>query len=286
VNPFDLPGPWFLLFYAVLCLLVNAVVSWLRRLGEPGNGPLLRPEDPYLVSYLRGGALEALQVATMSLIDRGLLTVEGADESRLVTAGPQAVELVQRPIEKLILHEFQQPGEAKHLTHLQARGCEGYARTLEQAGLLPDRPARSRRWLLGVVAAGVLAGVALLKILIALSRGRTNIGFLLVLAVLFCWLSYRWATPRLTARGERFLEDLHTLFSGLKGRAAGLRPGGDTSELAWLAAVFGATAVPFPFPSLFRQQPAESSTSWGFGGSSCGSGCGGGGGGGCGGCGG
>jgi uncharacterized protein (TIGR04222 family) len=115
VNPFDFRGPEFLLFYFVFSLVVLMtliLLRWRDQLPAPGK-PLL--DDPYLVAFLRGGEGEALRVATLSLIDRGLLTLKSSGksslfstdvENRLEVKDPLAIETVKRPIEKRVLEAF------------------------------------------------------------------------------------------------------------------------------------------------------------------------------------
>src|SRR5262245_43064172 len=89
---------------------IVTVASFLRRRqAESGTPPKIDCSDPYLIAYLRGGKNEALRVATISLIDRGLLKVE---ETTLSAAHGAVDDLVRRPIEKALLRHFQTPGEA------------------------------------------------------------------------------------------------------------------------------------------------------------------------------
>jgi hypothetical protein len=131
---------------------------------------------------------------------------------------------------------------------------------------------------------GFFAGT---KLLVALSRGRRNIGFLIVLWIVLTIVAAVVAHPRRTAKGDAVLSDIQNLFSGLKERASGLVPGQSHADLALLAGTFGVMSLPdqaFPYrKTLFpRAAAAGSGNSCG---SSCGSSCGGGCGGGCGGCG-
>jgi len=64
------------------------------------------------------------------------------------------------------------------------------------------------------------------KILIALSRGRTNILFLVILSGLAAFVAFKTSSPFRTVRGEKFLQDVKPLFSALRQRAASVRPGG------------------------------------------------------------
>ncbi len=287
-NPFDLPGPQFLIFYVVLGVF-TIIILWLaRQASEAADAPRIDYSDPYLLAYLRGGAPEVIRVATVSLIDRGLLQMT---DDQLVDVNQSAVNIVRRPIEKALLQHFRFRAKASSAFTSPAilSTCEEYRDALQRLGLIPDESIlRVRLWRL-CVAVILLSGVAALKILIALQRGRTNIFFLVLLAVFFVFIAIRVHNPLPTRRGDALLADLRNLFSSLKARAAMLRPGGETADAALLMAVFGLGALPavsFPYAKQFQPKSSASSTS-GCGsacGSSCGSSCGGGGG--CGGCGG
>jgi uncharacterized protein (TIGR04222 family) len=310
VNPFDLRGPEFLLFYFMFSVAVLVILFFLLRRDERrdvGKPPL---DDPYLVASLRGGEREALRVAALSLIDRGLLALKSSGkpsifssetENRLEVKDPAAIDAVKRPIEKRVLEAFKtaQPISTTMDSLVGCSPCLDYTLNLEKFGLLPGpqtRDARQRRlW----IALTILVGVAGLKMLIALSRGRTNLLFLIILASLAAYVALRIGNPFRTARGEEFLNDVKSLFGTLRLRADSLRPGGATSDLVWLASAFGLSAVsPILFPhvsALLPRRPHREPGSGGWGSSSsCGTfsscgggGCGGGGcgGGGCGGCG-
>ena len=286
-NPFDLRGPEFLLFYVILGVLVTVAVMVLRRRSEPLVFTSAGSLTDYLkIAYLRGGADEALRVATVALIDRGLVEVVGEDTLHAVPANVPG--RLQRTEERL-LENCKAPTRASALlsdASLRATVSVECEPSLMQAGLLPDdRVKASRLWLL-FVALVFLAFVAFLKVLVALGRGRTNIEFLIVAAVIFGVVVYRVANPFRTAAGEAMLADLRMLFSALRERARSMRAPTGGNDIALLAAVFGTASLPVSFgyiDKLFRKPPREGSSSCGSGGSSCGGGCGGGGCGGCGG---
>src|SRR5262249_61449642 len=75
MNPFDLRGPEFLLFYLCFSLVVIIAIDFLRRRAESGASPKIDLGDPYLIAYLRGGESEAFRVAVISLVDRGILGI-------------------------------------------------------------------------------------------------------------------------------------------------------------------------------------------------------------------
>ena len=293
MNPFDLPGPQFLVFYllfGILVLLTLRAIRWNREQTEASSNRLT---DPYLIAYLRGGKNEALSVAALSLLDRKLLT--GTD--KLQTAGDAAVDVARRPIERAILEKFKDQADADVLFKdpALASTAEKYREELEQLRLLPDARIRRLRSALVGLAILILWGTAFIKIAVALGRGRTNIAFLIILAAGFGIAANVVLNRRRTRAGDLVLQDLEILFAGLKGRSSSLSPGGHSNEAAFLAAVFGISTLPiatFPYAGRLRQhkQTADGSfTSWTSScssGSSCGSSCGGGGcGGGCGGCG-
>jgi uncharacterized protein (TIGR04222 family) len=312
MNPFDLHGPEFLVFYFLFAAAVIGCIILLRRRDEnheSGKPPL---DDPYLVAYLRSGEAEAVRVAALSLFDRGLLTIKSSGssspfsrgENRLELTDTRAIESVRRPLEKRVLEAFKTPVPISTTLELleSSAPCLNYARNLEQLGLLPGEATREKRKIRKQIAIGLLLGVAILKILIAISRGRTNVLLLIILAILAACVTARISNPFRTARGDKFLADVKSLFASIRSRSDSLRPGGATSDLVWLASAYGLTAVPtliFPHVSAFF--PRKPLRNWGSTGSgdsggffsSCGStscgggGCGGGGcgGGGCGGCG-
>lgn len=250
---------------------------------------MMAPLTDYLkIAYLRGGPDEALRIATISLLDRGL--VEAVDEHHVKTSSRTMPAGLQRTEER-VLETCKDSTRASAIvddTSLQITvrtDCEGH---LVRAGLLPDDTVKAdRQWLL-MAGMALLAVVALVKIVIALSRGRTNIGFLIVALPIFGYLLYRIANPARTLAGEAMLADLRQLFTALKDRMWSIGTPREAQELALVAAVFGISALPgrgAVSEKLFRRPQSASSSSCGSGGSSCGSSCGGGCGGGCGGCG-
>ena len=284
MNPLDLPGPQFLAFYAALAIIVLLVLYVARSMGEANQTPTMRFEDPYLIAYLRGGKNEALRVSTVSLVDRGILKWEGLTTLSATPNEPA------RPIEQALVRHFAQPASATSIFTgaILAAATDEYRTKLTRLKLLPSDTqvsARRRRLALALV---VLIGVSAAKVWVALSHGRTNIAFLIILTVVACMLASKSYNPHRTPAGDALLADLRMLFARLKERAHTLRPGGETSEVALLMAVFGVRALsPVLFPyarQLFPKSTASPSSS--SCGSACGSSCGGGGGGGCGGCGG
>ena len=303
MNPFDLRGPEFLAFYTLFGAATLAIVRLLLNRFETDSTTRPIPDDYLEIAYLRGGRNEALRVATMNLVNRGLLEVTADD--KLHAPEGAAVTRAAKRSERAILERFREPRAAASLFRdagLSAAVRADCEPSLERLGLLPDAARRATRRALMAGAVLVLAGIAGIKIQVALSRGRTNILFLIIETVVFCALAYKVTHPFRTPAGTALLGDLDTLFAGLKARAGSLSLGAAPQDFALLVAVFGMSALPpaFSFDRLFQKAGRTTQDGGGCGaftGSSCGSssdsgggGCGGGsgcggGGGGCGGCG-
>jgi uncharacterized protein (TIGR04222 family) len=288
VDPFDLRGPEFLLFYAVLGACTVAVVWGLRRFSE-GDQAASSMLNSYLdIAYLRGGSNEALRVATMNLVNRGLIDVNSDDT--LQTIDREAGARVSRMVERRILERFQTRDAApaifsdRRLQHAAKEDCEP---TLTRLGVLPDGGAKSLRGMLLFTAVLVLVSVAAIKVYVAVSRGRSNVLLLCAEAVVLCVLAYKATHPFRTPAGDALLADLRTLFGGLRDRAHSLARGVQTEDFALLMALYGMAALPpsFSFGRLFPKAQGTSSCGSGCGsgggsggscgGGSCGGGCGG-----------
>lgn len=272
MSPFDLRGPEFLLFYLFLGALVLIVLYFSRRFAEPSDPVRADLSDPYLIAFLRGGKNELLRVATISLIHRGLLKFDGGLVS---AASPLTVQSVRDPVEHDLLLYFDTPREAASVFTglLYSSSLDHYTYTLETLGILPNHSMRVNRCFALAGGLVVLWGIAGTKIDIALGRGHTNIGFLIILAIVFAFLAYKLVFVRLTLRGKAMLTSLRLLFAGLKDRPAASFT---TNDVSMVAAVFGFAALPlavFPYAETLYPKATEASRRpWGdSGSSSCGS---------------
>ena len=290
-NPLDLPGPEFLVFYTLFALVTLGLLYVARAAGESGAPPRIDTGDPYLIAYLRGGRHAALRVATITLIDRGLLV---ADVVTRTVVAPAQVTTPRHPIEQALVRHFEQSHLATTVFGNDAltAACAEYERRLAALGLIPDEARRSARRRLLAGALVVLVGLSVAKVSVAFARGRSNVLFLVMLTLVAGVLAAWVATPRLTSRGRALVADLRRLFARLRARASSVSPGGASADVALLAAVFGIAALPrsvFPYARLLYPKATSGGSSGGW--SSCSSSCGsssscGGGGSGCGGCGG
>jgi uncharacterized protein (TIGR04222 family) len=228
--------------------------------------PQLQMTDPYQIAYLRGGQAEALRVVAFSLIDRGLL--QGGATTLVAEMG--AEKQVRRPIEKAVLQVFRSPGTAREMQSDRRTidACRQYRDTLEDHGLVAGGATFARRLPALLVAALAVVFVGLLKLFIALSEGRHNVGFLILMMIGFSAVAIWIFRRHRTKRGDDMMADLRMMFARLRDRGNTLREGGATNEAALLAAVFGLSELsPAHFPAMRALKPAKST------GSSCGSSC-------------
>ncbi len=281
-NPFNLHGPEFLVFYVSTALAVNILIRlWIGLKENGGDLAETRQQfenakltDPYEIAYLRGGSNEALRIASVALIDRGLLTVDASNDYRLKTRDNRCVELANKPIERWLLLECLLP---RKVTDLFSRpglisACKQYQHKLEHLELIPNAHQMARRRSITLIGTLALVGLALAKIVIALSRGRHNIIFLVILCAVATYFALKARERRRTGKGDRFLDDLKSLFSGLKVRAKFMQNGGVTNELALLTATFGLSAASpenFPFIRKIYKKSSSAKSS-----NNCGTGCG------------
>jgi uncharacterized protein (TIGR04222 family) len=290
----NVSGPQFLLLYLVLAVAANLWLRWHyhAREREARTGALSLTNDPYQIALLRGGHAEAIRVATITLLNRGLLTEENG---RLHAPRTDAAELVRHPLDRALLEVFRVPAPIDQALASRATraACQQYEKDLEKQQLLAGRKTRAARFTPLVIALGFTLGIAVWRIAYALAKGRTNVGFLVLLAII-CAAALVFAyRKRLTALGADTLRGLERLYAGAKRRLKQSASGGDGFDASLVAAVFGLSALPldqFPYLARVFPQPKPSGGSGSDSGSSCsscGSSCGGGGcGGGCGGCGG
>lgn len=314
MNPLDLTGPEFLRFYfpygfgvlflawLVRNLLNRSTASIPTARWAPGIYP--RDTDAYAIAFLRGGRSEAVRTLLARLVSVDLLTA--ADDGTLRRGAGD--EPKWQPIERVAWNTVKHnraslpAGQVESQIKKAIGGFLGeIERELAEQGLLPDPGRKGVFRALSLLTWLAVVGLGLVKVWVALERGRTNIGFLVLLLIFFTIAIFRLLrSPRRTSAGGKYLDWLQESHRGLIWKAEpASRPA--AGELALAAGIYGLTAVPdlAPLSRSFgvsdrRHQGSDgsssgsscsssSSSSSDGGGSSCGGGCGGGGCGGCGG---
>ncbi len=291
-NPFDLRGPEFLAFFFVSSLVVLFTLSAMRKRRETRESFTFDlAQDPYQIAYLRGGSKHLIQTTVFSLLDRKLLK---ARDVYLRTVDPKSVEAVRRPLEKAILQRYVVEDKAATLFSDPdvASKAEDIGDVLRDRELIPGDKQNSHRLKLFWIGLMLLWGTAGIKIYVAISRGRFNFIFLIILSIVSAVLLWKMLHKSRTYAGDSELKSLKEMFGRLYKRRKSLEPYSGANELVLLAALFGLSALPPRAAEMITPLHLRPVSDSGSGcGSSCGGGsdgggsCGGGCGGGCGGCG-
>lgn len=296
MNPFDLRGPEFLGFYMVFATVV-IVATWLVRRAMDGGGALPRISDPYAITLMRADREEAVKTALLALHERGAVVVDGRKATPADAA--QFAPGLEAALGRRLARNPSWTG-AEHDSGVRA-ALDAMESGLVAKGLLPGSTTLAKRRALLITSELLVVGVAATKIAIALSRGRTNVLFLVVLAATAAVVTWWVSRSRTTSLGDRVVGDVRKLLLGQRRilrRAAHPDPEDWSAMVALLAAVDGLAVVPgtsavrralWPPPPPSAATSSSSSCGAFFsscglsgGGSSCGGGCGGGGCGGCG----
>jgi len=300
-------GRVFLAFYALVIVLALAAGRWRVWSADRTEDETLEdppePPDPLDLALLRGDVNEVLRLTVVELVQRGYLRVEETKFLGISTGqklawalsppDPRHLSPLQRPVFDL----FRTSKPAAELFSdsslkewFRVRCAEAELR-LKQYRLLTPREVKQKGYQTAFLAALVVLGLGGYKLLVALAKGKTNVGFLIamavfgtVAAVLVC------KAPRISRRGKAYISKLQARYSRLKAGITRLTQAVDDSALIFAVALFGISALEgTPYATLVAIFRQATSPSGGCGGSGCGGGgCGGGGcgGGGCGGCGG
>jgi uncharacterized protein (TIGR04222 family) len=304
MNPLDMTGPEFLRFYLAwglggLLLAWGLRTFWLKNLDTPPDvrrwvpGYYPQHSEAYAIAFLRSGEGEAVSALLGRLVSAGFLALEGGEIRRI---HDEERERPLLPIEKRALEALgsSRPATEAGSTLLLGVGpqLQEMRRDLEGQGLLSSQAGR-RPWnTLRSLTVLAVPGLGVAKLWVAVDRGRSNIGFLILLILAyFVAAVLLLSPPRLTLAGRRYLEWLRESHQGLVRQVAnGERERGGDLTLA--TGIFGLAVVPglAGLDSLLGLQRRDGgdggdASSWDSGGSGGDSG-GGDGGGGCGGCGG
>jgi uncharacterized protein (TIGR04222 family) len=186
MNPFDLPGPQFLALYAMLGVIVVGAVYYFKQQAEAGEPGRLPVSDPYVIAYLRGGAVEAVRLGVAVLVDRQLLAI-GSDDTVVIREGVTPRH-GSNDLERAILEQCASAQHPRNLVvgpRLQEVALRSYEPMLRQMNLLADPEVFARRGRYVGTAGVVLVVVAGIKVAVGLSRNRPVL-FLVILAATAC----------------------------------------------------------------------------------------------------
>lgn len=276
---FNLPGPDFLRFFAVLsfmCLLgASAARYLLKRTTHPADGDARL--GLYESAFLSKGMYGVATAAAIKLVEEGkIILSKGGKIEQVMPAGQE------HPIEGRLLRSAQiRIGKKLYECFQDLSGFkETLSASLEPRGFVLTAQERLKARVIPaiIMAVPVLVGIA--KIAIGMQRERP-VGFLILGCVIvgLIAIGFLCLAPTNTRQGDEWVEKARW-----KQRAAS-QVGATPEQMALLAGVVGVAAITSPNYAFYRQSVASPSSAGGDGGSSCGGGGGGCGGGGCGGCG-
>lgn len=303
-NPIaDMYGPDFLFLYS--CVIVATLVGcrWRLRSIDPTADltplPLGANPDPYEIAYLRAGENEVARVAIFDLIQRGYVQVTenkkwwGGTEQRLARApdhpDPRHLSTMGQKLFGFFSSSctaadiFQSHSQSPDLKGL----CGDYERKLQEQQMLCPPEVGTAAWRVGSVGALIILFLGAYKLMVALAKGRHNVGFLILMGfVSLFFLVFVCRPPRLSRLGKDYLKRIQGVFDRLKPTAA--TAGVTDTTLLLLVSLFGVSVLADTSYAYFNKMFRQSGGSYSDLGGGCGGGCGGGGcgGGGCGGCGG
>lgn len=198
-----------------LCWAIARSLDTTQSLSPP---PVAKDPDPYEIAYLRNGTPEVTRLAVFNLIQRHYLYVLEEDKIAQLPEHPDVNSL--SPLEWDIFYWFSSPRPAKEidlssLAHRIEQHCTVYRQNLHIKKLLFDCPkdAVVAFWL----GRGIIVGLGAYKIILALVRNEFSIGLLLAIAigVALIVLQRICRTPRLSARGQKYLARLQRTFEKL-----------------------------------------------------------------------
>lgn len=277
--PFNLTGPQFLQFYALLGVAALGLALWLRWYLRLPATPLAGGEkvDGYEAAFMASGPAGAFSAGLVGAAHRQLIEVSGGKVRRTATPLPENLPLIERAI----CGAAGPIGTRLPVVRAAARSAvEAIHAGLAERGLaLGDREARRARTTPALVLASVLF-IGAVKVKIGLSLGRP-VGFLIAMLiagtiVTLCFLR----RPRLSRRGSQALEDLRAEHHDLVSTNRLALRGSDAAFLLPLAVgLYGTSALyGTPLDAMRKELKPVFDASGGTSATGCGSSCGGGGG--------
>lgn len=281
MNPFDLDGPRFLLFY--LCFAPAVIlfwrVLWIFGTRRSDASALV---DPIKIAYLRGSPLEAIRVAVLGLIERDIIE-RPSDIIVRTNAKTMRANRSMHALESALAAHLIDGHSAENTAGEQKLHAEltSWRTKLERLGFIDRTGLLSLRLWLFLATLATVLGVLGSKIAIAYQRGHRNFFFLIVITLIAAIVAQRvWFRSRTTTAGKQALKPLETLHH----HASVTKPAG-VVEVMLQAAVFGAIASSAAGNPYYGKVESTQSggasgcgTSGGDGGGDGGGGCGGGGG--------
>lgn len=181
-------GPNFLVLYGAVIFITLAVSGWLVQ-DPTKNQPLpLIPTtpDPYEIAYLHSQETGVVKVAVIDLIQRGYLEIIDGVLIKQAKNYPDLDELT--PMQREVFDWFSTSRTATEMVflrslteHIQPH-CS-YQQQLQSEQLLNSDEFKARKSLTGLIGTLIILGLGSFKLLVALTKGRHNVGFLILMGI-------------------------------------------------------------------------------------------------------
>jgi uncharacterized protein (TIGR04222 family) len=285
-NPIgDMYGPYFLGFYAVVIVAVFGISKFLLYFADSTRSMEL-PQvpsavDPYEIAYMRGGENEVIRLAILDLIQRGYLQRIGhtrkSDEITKAKDHPDRRHL--NSIEDTVFGHFAVPSTIdkvfqSSLSSSVKYECQKYQIKLEQENCIFDGSDSGFLNILMVIGLCVIVGLGGYKLIVAVAKGRLNVGFLIMMmaAATFFYLGY-CKPPRMSSKGRKYLERLKLAYAKLEDKKIKKNIQATDPTFVIMAGIFGAGALAGTVYSYYPTMFQKSKQNW-YSSSSCGSSCG------------
>src|SRR5207244_38794 len=152
---------------------------------------------------------------------------------------------------------------------LEAKGLgEDYRKELEQQQFLATDQQRAAALRIGLPAMLFVGGLGVYKFAIAISRGRHNVVFLIIMTIVALIILAKLSAPkRVTHLGRAYLERLQHALDLLKRRIHLLASGESSDEFLLAVAVFGIGALAGTaygyYPEMFQRAARQAASGCG-----------------------
>lgn len=293
MNPFNLAGPQFLVFYGVLAALVlsaGIALRWWLRTPADDDGTDASGLSPYEVTYLAGAEAATLDAAIARLVQRDVLTASASNRTLARSTRPlsERATAVEQAIHEAVGDSVSGTDVVK-VREKSEWAMRPLKRQLQELGLVVSNGDDWSARFLPLLLFLCVPLLGAIKIVVGLSRGRP-VSFLVVgsIFLIVVGLFVLGRKVHRSRRGDRVLARLKLENAALRYGAASHSQQLAGSDLVLAVGLFGVSILadgPLAHLVLALRPPPQSGAD---GSSGCGSsGCGGGGcgGGGCGGCG-
>ncbi len=285
-NPIgDMYGPHFLIFYAVVIVSVFIISKMVLYFFDPTQSMEL-PQvpsavDPYEIAYMRGGENEVIRLAILDLIQRGYLEhVEHARKpDEIIRAQDHPDRRHLNPVEDTVFAHFAVSSTANQifqstLSSSVKRLCNKYQIKLEQEKFIFNESDSGFLNVVMIIGLLVIVGLGGYKLIIALAKGRLNVGFLVVMALASTFLYVGFCKPsRMSRRGRKYLDRLQLAYSKLEDKKIKQNIHTTDPTFVIMAGIFGVGALAGTVYSYYPTMFQKSNKNW-YSSSSCGAGCG------------